>query len=149
MIKLFDILKILFEEIDPSEATGDKNAIQTVIDGKRNIGAFTVVGNTMSMTEEEFLDIMKENGLKTIKVPENPHILFVFYRPGFEREAQELADIAKKYGGYFAWYAEDEDSRRIGQLLGYKMDKVENYVRDNSKRAEEYRKKIGFPDSED
>lgn len=148
MIKLFDILKILFEEIDPSEAHRE-GAIQTVIDGRRNIGAFTVVGNTMSMTEEEFLDIMKENGLKTIKVPENPHILFVFYRPGFEREAQELADIAKKYDGYFAWYAEDEDSRRIGQLLGYKMDKVEDFVRKNSEKGAEYRKKIGFYDSKD
>lgn len=149
VIKLFDILKLIKEDIDPEEATRDESAIQTVIDGKRNVGAFTVVYNTMGISEEGFLYIMKKNGLKTIKVPENPHILYVFYRPGSESEAKELASIAKKYEGYFAWYAKDEDTRRIGELLGYRKDKVEDFIQKNSERAAQKRKELGIPDDEE
>lgn len=144
MIKLLDILKPLLEGIDPSDVNTTDKAIGSVIGKKptRNLGTFVVHGNTKGWSEKEFLDKMKEYGLETLQVPENPHILYIFYRPGFKKEAEELSKIAEKYGGYFAWYAEDEDTRRIGELLGYQKDKVEAFVQKNSERAAEKRKEI-------
>jgi hypothetical protein len=92
--------------------------------------------------ESEFYDFLEYNGLKALRVPKNPYKTVIIYRPQAENEAKELRDIAKKYGGYFAWYAEDEDTRRIGELLGYQRDKVEDFIRTNSERAAQKRKEI-------
>lgn len=143
MIKLFDILKLVKEDIDPEEATSDTGAIQTVLDGKRNMGVVSLTSNTLRMYDErEFYDFMENNGLKVLRIPKNPYKNVIFYRPEAESEAKELRDIAKKYDGYFAWYAEDDDTRRIGELLGYQKDKVEAFVQKNSERAAQKRKEI-------
>jgi hypothetical protein len=42
----------------------------------------------------------------------------------------ELKDIAEKYKGYLASNATAEDTRRIGQLLDYDEDKIEQFIKD-------------------
>lgn len=124
------IKKLLREAISASEAHTDEGAVQTVIDGKRDLGFITMIGTTLE--ETDFWDLIKKNGLKTIKVPSSEHEAYIYFRRGAENKAKELWDIAEKYGGYLAHDATPEDSRRIGQLLGYRESDIEDYIKYNT-----------------
>ena len=128
MIKLRDILK---EIINAADAHRDESAVQTVIDGRRNLGFITLSSTTMP--EETFWDLVEKHKLGTLEVPSNPHGAIIYFRAGAEKEARELRDIAEKYDGYLAYDATDEDSRRIGELLGYRTEDVEAYIEKNKK----------------
>ena len=43
----------------------------------------------------------------------------------------ELAKIANKYGGYLSYEATEQESRRIGELLGYDKKDVDGYINKN------------------
>jgi hypothetical protein len=131
MIKLKSILN---EIIKASDAHRDESAIQTVIDGKRDVGFITLKGTTMNIDETEFKQLIKKNKLKSLKVPSNEYNAFIYYRAGAEDKAKELLDIAEKNGGYLAWDATEEDSRRIGELLGYEKDDIDWYINKNYKK---------------
>ena len=88
MIKLKDLL----ETIKAEEAHRDANAVQTVVDGKRDLGYITIKGSTLD--EKDFWDMVKQGGLKTIKVPENPYEAYIYFRPGADQKANELKTIA-------------------------------------------------------
>lgn len=120
------IWKGLKEEIRASEAYEDKGALQTVIDGKRDLGMIALKSATIS--KEEFWDAIKENNLQTIRIPSNDYEATIFFRPGAKDKAIELRDIAEKYGGYLHWDATIEDSRRIGELLGYVKEDIDDYI---------------------
>lgn len=122
------IWKGIKEEIDPEEAYGDKKSIQTVIDGKRKLGFVVLDGLDSSFTERKFWDTVQNKNLGVIKVPSHPNRAYIFYRKGAENEANELKAIAEKYGGYLSYKATDEDARKIGQLLGYKAEAIEDYI---------------------
>lgn len=124
------IKKRLKEAISASEAHRDENAIQTVIDGKRDLGFLTIIGSTIS--EKHFWDLIKSNDLKVISVPSNEYKAYIYFRKGAENKAKELWDIAEKYGGYLAYNATPEDSRRIGQLLGYHESDIDDYINKTS-----------------
>lgn len=128
MIKLIDLLK---ETIKASEAHRDESALQTVVDGKRDLGFNTLKNSTMP--KEEFLQIVKKNNLKLLQVPSNPNQAVIYYRPGSEKQAEELKDIAEKYNGYLSYEATEEDSRRIGELLGYEKEDIDDYIIKNKK----------------
>ena len=119
----------LKEAINASEAYRDDNAIQTVIDGKRDLGFITLRGSTIS--EKTFWEMINNNGLKTISVPSNEYKAYIYFRKGAENKAKELWDIAEKYDGYLSYNATPEDSRRIGQLLDYKESDIEDYITKN------------------
>lgn len=121
----------LNETIRSEEAHRDINAVQTVIDGKRDLGFLTIVGSTLP--EKDFWDMIKSGKLKTISLPDNMHRAYIYYRPSAEKKAKELADIANKYGGYLAWDATKEDSRRIGELLSYDKRDIDWYINKNYK----------------
>lgn len=125
------IWKGLKEEIAASEAHEDESAVQTVIDGKRDLGVISITGSTMS--PDLFWKLVKEYDLKTLKIPSNPFNLYIYYRKGAEKQAEELKDIAEKYGGFFAYDATEEDSRRVGELLGYKREDIDDYIVRNKK----------------
>jgi len=126
MIKLKNIL----ETIKASEAYHDRDAVQSVMDGKRELGWITLKASS-DFEPKEFWEIIKQNNLKTLKVPSNPFEAYIYYRPGADAKAKELRDIAKKYEGYLAWDATEEDSRRIGELLGYIKSDIDAYIRKN------------------
>lgn len=123
-IKKFD--EFLNETIRASEAHRDEDAIETVISGKRDVGYVTLIGSTMD--RDHFWSGVQRGGLKTLRVPSNPFECYVYYRPGAEKEAEELRDIAEKYAGYLAYYATEEDTRRIGELLGYDKQDIEDFI---------------------
>jgi hypothetical protein len=121
----------LNESIRAEEAHRDENAIQTVIDGKRDVGFLTIIGSTMS--EKDIWDMIKGGGLKTIQLKGNTHKGYIYYKPGAEKNAKELENIANKYGGYLAWDATEQDSRRIGELLNYDKRDIDWYINKNYK----------------
>ena len=51
------------------EAHNDDNAIETVINGRRNLG---VIGMTYNSLSNNFWDIITTNNLKVLKIPSNP-----------------------------------------------------------------------------
>ena len=84
--------------------------------------------------------IVDENNLKSLEVEKNPHDAHIIYRPDSEKEANELKDIANKYNGYLSYKATDEDTRRIGQLLGYKAKDIETYIERRKSKLNEAKK---------
>jgi hypothetical protein len=131
------IWKGLKEEISAEEAQDDVSSLQTIIDKKRNVGFFTLEGIN---SPETFWEIVDENNLKSLEVEKNPHDAYIIYRPGSEKEANELKDIANKYNGYLSYKATDEDTRRIGQLLGYKAEDIETYIERRKSKLNEAKK---------
>ena len=131
------IWKGLKEEISAEEAQDDVSSLQTIIDKKRNVGFFTLEGIN---SPETFWEIVDENNLKSLEVEKNPHDAHIIYRPGSEKEANELKDIANKYNGYLSYKATDEDTRRIGQLLGYKAEDIESYIDRRKSKLNEAKK---------
>ena len=121
-----DIWTDLKEDIRASEAYEDKSALQTVVDGKRDLGFIAVKASPMN--KEEFWDTVRENNLQTISVPSNDYEAYIYFRPEAKNKAIELRDIAEKYGGYLYWDATIEDSRRIGELLGYVKEDIDDYI---------------------
>lgn len=116
------------EEIDPSEAYKDEQAIQTIIDGKRDVGFLA----TYYDKAEELLAKAKEAGLKVISMSQDKHpwsTANVIYRKGSENKAMQLASIAKKNGGYLP-NNNPEEIYVIGILLGYNPEKVKQFVLD-------------------
>ena len=131
------IWKGLKEEISAEEAQDDVSSLQTIIDKKRNVGFFTLEGIN---SPETFWEIVDENNLKSLEVEKNPHDAHIIYRPDSEKEANELKDIANKYNGYLSYKATDEDTRRIGQLLGYKAEDIETYIERRKSKLNEAKK---------
>lgn len=123
--------EFLTESIRAEEAHRDLNAVQTVIDKKRDLGFITIIGSTLP--KEQFWSMVKDNSLKTIKVEGNEYDAYIYFRPGAEKKAKELKSIAEKYGGYLAWDATKEDSRRIGELLSYAKKDIDAYINKNYK----------------
>ena len=121
------------EVISASEAYTDVDSVQTVVDGKRGVAFVSRIGNS-SEDWDTIQDMIRDNNLKTMYVKGNPNDVYVVYARGYERDANELKDIAEKYGGYLSYKASDEDSRRIGQLLGYQESDIEDYVNRNKEQ---------------
>jgi hypothetical protein len=124
-----DIKKSLNEDIDPSEAYNDVDAIDTLKDKKRDV-AFIVAKSNTPENWKYVQKVIQDNGIKVMYVKGNPYDAYVAYLPGSENKATQLKDLAEKYGGYLASNATADDTRKIGKLLGYKEDKIEQYIKD-------------------
>ena len=113
---------VIKEEISASEAYNDSGVIQTMLEGRKNVGL-------VQPTKEE-LKMLESKGIYAIHVKENPARvpLYIIYRRDYKKEAEELYTIMKKYGGYAAFYATQDDTRRIGQLLSYNENDVDEYI---------------------
>jgi hypothetical protein len=116
---------ILGEDIDPEEVFSNVGALQTIIDDKRNIGFFSLDEINSPKT---FWEIVKENDLGFVKVEKNPDNAYIIYKKGYENQANELKDLANKYNGYLSYKATEEDTRRIGELLGYKKEAIDRFI---------------------
>ena len=119
----------IHEQISASEAHRDEGAIQTVINNQRDLGFIALKSATV--TPDYFWGMVGKYNLKLIPIKQNPNEAYIYYRPEAEEKAIELAKIANKYGGYFAYDATKEDSIRIGQLLGYRQEDINDYIRKN------------------
>ena len=112
------------EEINAKEAYTEYNSVKTIIDGKRDIAFTTLFSPIVSI-------MIMLNGLKKMKLPQSDN--YIIYRKDAIDKAKELYDIANKYGGFLHYNATEEDSRKIGKLLGYKESDIENYIERNRK----------------
>jgi hypothetical protein len=119
------IWKGLKEVIDPKEAYENFSGLQTIIDDKRNVGFFPLEGTE---NKGRFWNLVGTNNLKSLRVSTSPHDAYIIYRPGSEKEAYELKSLADKYDGFLA-NKDPEDTRKIGQLLGYNPTSVEQFVK--------------------
>jgi hypothetical protein len=112
------------EDIDAKEAYTEYNSVKTIIDGKRDIAFTTLFSPIVSI-------MIRLNGLKKMKLPQSDN--YIVYRKDAIDKAKELYDIANKYGGFLHYDATEEDSRKIGKLLGYKESDIEKYIEHNMK----------------
>jgi hypothetical protein len=120
----------LEESIRAEEAYRDKSAVQTVIDRKRDLGYITLK-TMVDLSIDEFWDLVKTHNLGIIKLPKNEFEAYIYFNKGAEKKAKELAKIANKYGGYLSYEATEQESRRIGELLGYDKKDVDGYINKN------------------
>jgi hypothetical protein len=116
---------LLTEVIRNSEVRTDMDSIMSVAEGKRGVGFITLYPDSrMSHIAEKMIE---DNDLRMVRCPSRP-INVVIYRPKSRKDAMELVSIAEKYNGYLAYNATEEDSRRIGQLLSYHEDDINDYI---------------------
>ena len=134
----------LNEEIDASEAYTDKGAIQTILDGKRNVGL-------VMLTPDEVEDL-KQKGLNVIVVfPKNSDIRkqyvqslssggwgksgseyfanksHIIYSDQGKDDAFKLYDYMKSHRGFLSDQS-PEQARYIGKLLGYTDESIDQYI---------------------
>lgn len=121
------IRKLLSETIHPNEAHNDLNALMTVIEGKRGLCAIRLKGRYESI----FDTYINMFDLRTIKIPSNPHGIFVVYTNGYEDRANELVKIAEKYNGYFSIKATKSDTIRMGELFEYDPEEIMKFIKEN------------------
>jgi hypothetical protein len=115
---------LIKENIDASEAHSEIGSIQTVIDGKRNVGILTFKNKSDKMYK-----YIKKSDLNTLEYfREDGDLVCIFYNDGFKDDAVELMNISLKYNGYLSVYATEEDSIRIGQILGYTDKSISEYI---------------------
>lgn len=121
------------EDISASEAYTGLTSVKTLVDGKRDV-AFITKGGNSKKDWLEINQIIKDAGLKVMPVKGNPSEAYIIFKPGAEQKATELKDIAEKYGGYLSYKATEEETRRIGQLLSYNEQEIEDYIKKNYKK---------------
>jgi hypothetical protein len=114
------------EDIDPLEAITVVGSVQTIVDGKRDVG-YIVLKHTPKNEIEQIKTLVSDNNLKIqpVKGEQKPIII---YKPGNESAVKELKDIAEKYNGYLSYKATEEESRRIGEILGYSKESIDKYI---------------------
>lgn len=126
--------------INASEAYNNLMSIESLVDGKRGV-AFITLKNEPPKIVKKIYELVNENSLKVLYVNGNQNDAYIVYRQGFENEAKELMEISQKYGGYLSAFASEEDSRRIGQLLSYHPQDIEDYIVHNKKLRANLEKK--------
>lgn len=119
----YEIVGRLFEGIHASEAHDDFNSIKTIVDGKINVAIINIDYN-----DNNVMKLIGKNKLKLLKVPSNKFNMYIIYRDGYIGQAQELKSLADKYNGYLSHNASDEDTIRIGKLLGYYDEDINSFI---------------------
>lgn len=120
--------KIINEEIDAAQATTFEGSIKTILDGSRGVAFDSIFPE--DKLEWNLIERLQSLGLISI-IPASEregNNNYIFYNPNYEKEALELYSISNKYGGYLAYYALPEESRRIGELLSYKKQDIDDYI---------------------
>lgn len=123
-------LKFLVNEyINPSEAHNDVESVRLICDGKRGVAYVTAFRLT---DYEEIVEMVSECDLDSYKVPNNPNDAYVIFNKDYKDEAKELLSIIVSLGGYLSPEAPEDVTRRIGELLNYEPEEVENFIRKRS-----------------
>lgn len=119
---------VLSETIKASDAYDEIDSIQTIIDGKRDIGFLGTTGTEAHNSKiRRILRYAVENGLKTISV-KNREVgyAWVIYKNNVD-DAKLLADFAASKGGYLMDETPDE-ALFVGKLLGYSPESIQEYI---------------------
>lgn len=127
--KLYE--EFITETIRASEAHRIMNAVQTVIDNKRDLAFISTMDNPMYKSNNESeLSAMKyglDKGLSAIEVKGKPDgKAWVLYKKN-KRAAQKLADYAESKGGYLS-DTTPEEAKYVGDLLGYDKKDIQDFI---------------------
>ena len=114
------------EDIDPLEAITIVGSVQTIVDGKRDVG-YIVLKHSSKDEIEQIKTLVSDNNLK-IQPVRGEQKTIIIYKAGNESAVKELKDIAEKYNGYLSYKATEEESRRIGEILGYSKESIDKYI---------------------
>ncbi len=139
-----ELLSTLNEEIDASEAYRNEDAIQTLLDKKRNVGYIDLDSNEV----EE----VKQKGINLIPVfPQGTDIrnqytkemsssawsektanyfadrAFIIYNDEGEQDAIKLYNYIKSHKGFVS-DSSPEEARYVGKLLGYNDRSIQEYI---------------------
>lgn len=110
-------------EIDRGEANDPLSSIQTLIDGKRNVGFISF--------DKSMINHIKELGIKIIPTRNHGEDLMngvIYLDPG-KKDAIKLYKIAMSHNGYLNDQS-PEEAREIGELLGYTDENIKQYIWD-------------------
>jgi GH24 family phage-related lysozyme (muramidase) len=122
--------KKLTETIKASDAYTDLNSFKTLEQEKRGI-AWIQINMVDNMIKRYIINSINKNDFGYVVVKEHPKKPIIVYREGYRQNAEELAKIANKYNGYLSANATYEDSKRIGELLEYEPEDIQNYLKKN------------------
>lgn len=122
----------LNEKIKASEAYDTMDAVQTLIDGKRDLAFIAVMDdyryNANNLYELKALAYGASNGLGVMEVKgKEDGQAYILYVKGKEDKAQELADYSSSKGGYLS-DSNPGEARLVGNLLDYDEKDIEEYV---------------------
>ena len=128
-VKLYE--EFVAEKIKASEAYETMEAVQTVIDNKRDLAFISTMNDPMYRPNNESeLAAMKhglDNGLSAIEVKGKPDgKAWVLYKKN-KRAAQKLADYAESKGGYLS-DSTPEEAKYVGDLLGYDEGDIQAFI---------------------
>jgi len=122
-------LRNLLREIKADEVYRDIDAIQTVIDGNRDVAFLALTIQKMIDPRDAIIALNNaiNNGLNLIPVKgRSDGAAFVVYKNN-QQKATELANFASSKGGYL----EDttpEEATLIGNLLSYDEEDIQSYI---------------------
>lgn len=121
------ISSIVNEEIDASEAYGADGTVNTLINGKRDVGLLLMnnldadVRNNLSMHNINAIPIIRKDGTKS----------FIIYTN--KANALKLRDHMNAHNGYAA-DTTPEEAVEVGKLLGYTDKSINNYIKSRFKK---------------
>jgi len=120
LLERYNSLLYVNEEIHAHEAYTDKGALLSVIKGKRDICVLHLTKKFIKKLEKYNLDVipLRMTGMDTMYA--------IIHRD--KEKAMELYSFARSRGGYLRDDTPDE-ARKIGQLLGYFKEDIEEYVK--------------------
>lgn len=138
---------ILNEVIDASEAYTDEGAIQTVLDGKRNVGYVHLTSGQIkdlkskglniipvfpkrSKIRKEYIKSLSPGGWGKTGATYFADRSYIIYNNRGEDDAYKLYDYMKARQGFVSDNTPDE-ARYVGKLLGYSDKSVEEFVQKN------------------
>lgn len=136
-MRLLETFVNFVNEIRHEEASHDIDAVQTIIDGKRDI-AFVAITTQRIIDPRESINAINlaiNNDLNIIPVKgRKDGLAFVIWKNN-KQNANDLADFASKKEGYL--YDETpEEARFVGKILSYDEDDIEDYITKNYKNYE-------------
>jgi hypothetical protein len=123
-------LHLIKETVNPQNVSDNITGVRSLCNGERGV---SWVSNVSENDANQIADMINDCDLDSVRVPSNPHLAFVIYRNGYEKQAKRLLHIAEKYGGFLSVDASDDDTREIGKLLEYNLESVEEYILNRNK----------------
>lgn len=125
-------LSHLSESISVQEAASDIDAVQTILDGKRDLGYIAITTQKIIDPRSSIsaLGLAINNGLNLIPLRGREEgVAFVVWKEDAET-AQKLAQFAESKGGYLRDDS-PEEAQFIGRALNYNEDEITQYVNRN------------------
>lgn len=114
----------------PKNGYSDAWLFNEVMMGKKDIHFLvTAHPGINTSSEKEILKTYKKIGFGILKVNKENGEAFIAYRkkPGVEKRAKRLKEIADSHGGYLQDKS-PEEAKEIGEILDYSQSDIKRYI---------------------